>query len=116
MENTLDNKINGTRDGVTQIGQGLRADAHTAIDQAADRIPQATDRLANRAHQGVDTLADGVEGASQRLATRGKQLGGAYHQFADTGRGYVRSSPVLSVLLAAAAGYGLSKLLGGRGK
>jgi ElaB/YqjD/DUF883 family membrane-anchored ribosome-binding protein len=116
MENTLDGKINGTRDGVTQIGQGLRADAHTAIDSAADRIPQVTDHLATSAHQGVDTLADGVEGVSQRLATRGKQLGGAYRQCADTGRSYVRGSPALSVLLAAAAGYGLSKLLGSRSK
>jgi ElaB/YqjD/DUF883 family membrane-anchored ribosome-binding protein len=116
MENTLDGKINGTRDGITPIGQALRADAHTAIDHAADRIPQATDRLAASAHQGVDTLADGAESVSQRLATRGKQLGGAYRQCADTGRGYVRSSPALSVLLAAAAGYGLSKLLGSRSK
>jgi len=114
LNNTVDNKLNAVRDGATQINKDLRADAHTAIDRAADKVPPATDRLATRAHNGVDAVADTVDGVSNSVVARGKQLGAAYQQFANTGRDYVRTSPAISVLLAAAAGYGLSKLLGSR--
>jgi ElaB/YqjD/DUF883 family membrane-anchored ribosome-binding protein len=43
-----------------------------------------------------------------------KQLAEAYNHFADTGREYVRSSPGTSVLVALAAGFVLSKLVGSR--
>ncbi|WP_296000978.1 hypothetical protein [Rugamonas sp.] len=112
--NTVDNKLNAAREGVTQIGKDMRADAHSAIDKVADKVPPATDRLATRAHNGVDSVADGVNGVADTVAARGKQLSAAYQQFADTGRDYVRTSPAIAVLLAAAAGYGLSKLFGSR--
>jgi ElaB/YqjD/DUF883 family membrane-anchored ribosome-binding protein len=114
MENTTDNKLNVTRDGVTQIGKDLRADAHTAIDKAAEKVPAATDRLASSAHTGVDKVADTVQDAGTSLIERGQQLSGAYKRFAESGRSYVRTSPAVSVLLAAAAGYGLSKLFSSR--
>ncbi len=112
--NNTDNKINATRDGVTQLSRDVRADAHQTIDKVADKVPPATDRLANQAHSGVDKVADTIDSASTSLAERGKQLSATYKQFAETSRGYVRGSPAIAVLLAAAAGYGLSKLLGSR--
>ncbi|MES2162361.1 MAG: hypothetical protein V4476_14475 [Pseudomonadota bacterium] len=122
MENSIDSKINSARDGVTQIGNNLRADAHAAIDKVADKVPPTTDRLANSAHNGVDKVADGVnkvadtvESTSGRLVARGKQVGESYKALAESGRGRVRAHPAMSVLLAAAAGYGLSKLLSSRG-
>src|SRR5471030_363867 len=114
LNNTVDNKLNAVRDGATQINKDLRTDAHTAIDRAADTVPPASDRLATRAHNGVDAVADTVDGVSTSVVARGKQLGVAYQDSATTGRDYVRTSPAISVLLAAAAGYGLSKLLGSR--
>ena len=38
----------------------------------------------------------------------------AYQHFAETGRGYVRTSPATSVMVAMAAGFVLAKLLSGR--
>ena len=121
MENSIDNKINTTRDGVTQIGKDLRADAHAAIDKVADKVPPATDRAATTAHASVDKVADTVEStsdrlaaASQTLAARGKQVAEGYTKLAESGRSHVRASPAISVLIAAAAGYGLSKLLSSR--
>lgn len=123
LSNNLDNKLSNARDGVTQIGKDLRSDAHSAIDRTADKVPPLTDRAASFAHSSVDKVADGVEKAADKVDSastsvleRGKQIGVAYKQFAETGRGYVRTSPAISVLIAAAAGYGLSKLLGARGK
>jgi ElaB protein len=114
MENSTDNKLNLPREGVTQIGKDLRSDAHGAIDKAVEKIPATADRLASSAHAGVDKVADTVEGASHTLVERTQQLGVAYKRMAETGRGYVRTSPAISVLLAAAAGYGLSKLFSSR--
>ena len=134
MENSTDTKINGTtgnntgnnagnstRDGVTQIGKDLRADAHAAIDRVADKVPPTADRLATRAHTGVDKVADGVasvsgtmDSVSERLAVRSKQVTESYKKLAESGRSHVRSSPAISVLIAAAAGYGISKLLSSR--
>jgi ElaB protein len=108
MDNNLENKIGSNRDGVTQIGKDLRSDAHSAIDKVAEQVPPLTDRLAEHAHSGVDAVADRADGA----AARSRQLASSYKRFAESGRGYVRTSPVTSVLLAAAAGYGLSKLFG----
>ena len=126
MENSTDTKINGTtgsstREGATQIGKDLRADAHAAIDRVADKVPPTTDRLAARAHDGVDKVANGVESVSgtmdsvsERLAVRSKQVTESYKKLAESGRSHVRSSPAISVLIAAAAGYGISKLLSSR--
>jgi ElaB/YqjD/DUF883 family membrane-anchored ribosome-binding protein len=121
MENSIDSKINSTRDGVTQIGKDLRSDAHAAIDKFADKVPPATDRAASTAHASVDKVADTVEStsdrlaaASQTLAARGKQVAEGYTKLAESGRSHVRASPAISVLIAAAAGYGLSKLLSSR--
>ncbi len=114
MENSTDNKLNVARDGVTQIGKDLRSEAHSAIDKAADKIAPATDRLASSAHTGVDKVADSMEDAGHTLLERGQQLGVAYKHMAETGRSYVRTRPAISVLLAAAAGYGLSRLFNSR--
>jgi ElaB/YqjD/DUF883 family membrane-anchored ribosome-binding protein len=115
MDNSIDTKINSTRDGVTQIGKDLRADAHAAIDKVADKVPSTTDRLATQAHTGVDKVADTVESTSDTLAARSKQVVESYKNFTEASRTHVRANPVISVLVAAAAGYGISKLLGSRG-
>jgi ElaB/YqjD/DUF883 family membrane-anchored ribosome-binding protein len=52
--------------------------------------------------------------ASNRMEEKSRQLSDAYKHFTNTGRGYVRSSPATSVLVALAAGYTLSKLLSRR--
>lgn len=114
MENSTDSKINQARDGITQIGRDLRSDAHAGIDKIAEQVPPATERLAAQAHTGVDKVADGVESTSERLAARGKQLAASCKNLTESSRNHVRASPVISVLVAAAAGYGISKLLGSR--
>jgi ElaB/YqjD/DUF883 family membrane-anchored ribosome-binding protein len=122
--NTTDKVIAAGTDSlnsVTQIGRDARADLHGAIDKAADKAHPAIDRMATSAHGGVDKVGDTLSKAGDTLddvqvtlAERTKQLGQAYKRFAETGRGYVRTSPAVSVLVAVAAGYGLSKLLGSR--
>lgn len=115
MENT--DKLNAGRDfnrDVSQLGKDTRADLHSAIDKAAERAQPVADRLASSAHTTVDKLADTASTASATFTERSKQLGAAAHRFAETGRGTVRSNPAVSLLVAVAAGYGLSKLFSSR--
>lgn len=121
MENNVQDKVNSARDGVMQINKDLRADAHAAIDRVADKVPPATDRVAVRAHDGVDKVADTVDnvnakwdGTVERISTGAKQLSENAKVWCESGRTRVRANPALSVLIAAAAGYGISKLLGSR--
>lgn len=111
--NTTD-KFSTERDTVVQMGKDARADLHTAVDKAADQAQPVADRLATSAHNGIDQVGDTVKAVSATLSERGKQAAVAYDRFAETGRGYVRGKPVMSLLVALAAGYGLSKLIGAR--
>lgn len=116
------------RDNTVALGKDPRSELHSAIDRVADKVQPLADRLAGSAHDGVDQIGakvqqvsakvqqvgDKVGQASVSLTERGKQAGVAYQRFAETGRGYVRSRPAVSLLVALAAGYGLSKLIGTR--
>ena len=62
----------------------------------------------------VKSVSGSVESVSERVAARSKQVTEGYKKLAETGRSQVRASPAISVLIAAAAGYGISKLLNSR--
>lgn len=100
--------------GSTTGGNMGAAGMHQTIDKAADAAQPMVDRLASSAHEGVDKVSGALTGVSARMDEKTKQLGEAYNKFAETGRGYVRSSPATSVLVAVGAGFVLSKLLGRR--
>jgi ElaB protein len=112
MNATDKSSMNG--EGGTKIGRDTRADLHKAIDSAAEKVQPMADRMASSAHVGLDRMTDTVNDVSGTLSARGRQLGASYQRLAETGRGYVRTSPAVSLLVAVAAGYGLSKLLGPR--
>ena len=90
------------------------AEMHQTIDKAAEAAQPVADRLASSAHAGVDKVSGALTEVSARMDEKTKQLSEAYKNFAETGRGYVRSSPATSVLVALGAGFVLSKLLGRR--
>jgi ElaB/YqjD/DUF883 family membrane-anchored ribosome-binding protein len=135
----MDNITTGSNkpnDTVTQLGRDLSKDTHSAIDRAADKVQPTADRLASSAHAAVDRMADKVQPTADKLASaahsatdkiassagkmsdtlsaKGQQISEASKRYMEQGRGYVRSSPAISVLVAMAAGYGLSKLLSSR--
>lgn len=133
MDNTTDKSSNSTRDTVTQFGRAdihsaidrtaekvqptadrLASSAHATVDKMAEKVPPTADRLAGAAHTAVDRVADTASQVSEQAANSARQLSAAYTRFAESGRNYVRTSPATSVLIALAAGYGLSKLLGSR--
>lgn len=107
-------KSSQERDAANQNGKGVRESIQGAINQAADSAKPAIDRLANGVNEGIDKAGAKIEEVSGALTERRQQAGEAYQRFAETSREYVRSSPVASLLMALAAGYGLSKLFRSR--
>jgi ElaB protein len=101
--------------------QDTRQDLHHTIDKVASQVQPLVDKVVTHARDGVDQVgerieqvSDSISKTSERVMARGKQLGAACQRAGETGRGYVRERPAMSLLIAAAAGYGLSKLLGSR--
>ncbi len=87
------------------------SDVHKSIDKAADAAQPVVDRLASSAHAGVDKVTGLLQGASGSLDEKTRQLTDAYTNLTNSGREYVRASPGTSLLVAAAAGFTLAKLL-----
>jgi len=115
------NAIEKASSDLNGTAQDARKDLHSTIDKVADQAQPLVDKVATRAHDGVDQVGDAIEQASDtvasasgRLLARGKELSAACQRASDSGREYVRERPAVSLLIAAAAGYGLSKLLSSR--
>jgi ElaB/YqjD/DUF883 family membrane-anchored ribosome-binding protein len=90
------------------------ADMHKSIDKAANAAQPVVDRLASSAHAGVDKLTGALSGAGATMDEKSRQLSEAAQRLTDTGREYVRTSPMTSLAVAAGVGYLLSKIFGGR--
>jgi ElaB/YqjD/DUF883 family membrane-anchored ribosome-binding protein len=96
------------------VGGSEQGGARKVLDKAEAAAGQAVERLAGSAHEGVDKVSGALSEAGTRVSEKSKQLADAYQHFAETGRGYVRSSPATSVLVALAAGYALARIFSSR--
>src|SRR5690348_13695115 len=107
--------------------------AHTRIDQGAERVKQATSDAVARTKQAVNTTADRVEAGVHRatdktasaahrasdtaadLSERGRQLRDETMDRAELwmeqAREYVREKPMQSVAIAVGAGWLLGRIL-----
>ncbi len=92
--------------GVNRLASG----AHSGIDAASDAAGPAIDRMASRAHRAVDKADDVATHAVEAL----DELGEKGEEWIATGAGYVRKHPFVSVGVAVAAGFILSRLLSSR--
>jgi len=93
-------------DGVDRLARG----AHHGIDVASGAARPAIDSMTSGAHRAVDSADVAVKHAAEaleRAGVRGEQL-------VAVGTGYMREHPALTIGLAVAAGYLLSRLLDAR--
>ncbi|XLZ69923.1 hypothetical protein ABT364_25880 [Massilia sp. SR12] len=84
------------------------------MDHNISQNENAAKDLRAGVHNTVDKVADNISNIGDTMGVRGEQLNAAYQRFAESGRNYVRKSPGTSLLVALAAGYAVSKLLGSR--
>ena len=88
--------------------------AHNVIDKVSDAARPMVDRIATGAHQAVDKIASAAGQAAQTLGVKGEQLNNAQMRAMEQCRGYVRENPVMSLGVAVAAGFLLSRLMSSR--
>jgi ElaB protein len=96
--------------GIEQAGTG----AHKAIDKVSDAARPAVDRMASGAHQAVDKAAAAAHQAADTLETKGNEIKEAQARLMSECSSYVRANPVMSLGIAVAAGFLLSRLLASR--
>lgn len=109
METNFDNPLS-TGNSVGSRIDATSAKAHQTIDQVSDAARPAVDRVASGAHSAVDKLAGAATSAAETMSVRGAQLKEAQTRMTESCRGYVRENPMVSVGIAAAVGFVLSRL------
>ena len=104
-------------DGSRNLGRAVdqaSTGAHDVIDKVSGAARPAVDRFASGAHQAVDKIASAASQAAETLGVKGEQLKKIQAQAMEQCRGYVRDNPAMSLAIAVAAGYLLSRLLSSR--
>lgn len=84
------------------------------MDNNIKRSDEMAKELRASVHSTVDKVADNISSIGNQLGARSDQLNAAYRRFAESSRNVVRKSPGKSLLVALAAGYAVSKLMGMR--
>jgi ElaB/YqjD/DUF883 family membrane-anchored ribosome-binding protein len=75
---------------------------------------EITDKASHYAHEFGDKIADVSSKAAETISEKGEQLINAEERLMKNCQGYVRNNPVTSLVIAAAAGYLVSRLTSGR--
>ena len=113
-------KVTGAGEGSGSSGTVSRTvdqattGAHRVVDRASEAARPAVDRLASGAHQAIDRLAGAATSAAETVDTKAEQFRDAQERLVEDCRDYVRDNPMMSVGLAVAAGFLLSRLLSSR--
>lgn len=85
--------------------------AHDTISKASQAVHPAVDRVANTAHNLVDKLATGASNTADTLDVKAEQLKSAQAQLVSAARNYLNEKPLITLGIAAGAGFLLSRLL-----
>lgn len=83
----------------------------STLEEASARAGAASGRLQARAHEAVDQVASAMHGAADRLGERSEEWIARQDEMVQQVRGYVRERPVMSLAIAAAVGFVLSRLM-----
>jgi ElaB/YqjD/DUF883 family membrane-anchored ribosome-binding protein len=90
------------------------AAAHDSIDSVSHAARPALDHLVAGAHGAVDRAGVAATHAAGTLGVKGDQLNDSSQRIIERAGSYVRENPVVSLGIAVAAGYFLSRLLSSR--
>ncbi|MBU2568787.1 MAG: hypothetical protein KJ725_01905 [Gammaproteobacteria bacterium] len=69
------------------------------------------DKVSHSAHEAFDKMADSTSHAAEAIGEKGVQLKNAEQQMVNNCRNYIREYPIISVVIASAGGFLLSRLL-----
>jgi ElaB/YqjD/DUF883 family membrane-anchored ribosome-binding protein len=108
------NQVTANDDSRTGAVDGASAAVHQAVDRIANAARPAVDRIALSAHQAVDRVAGATSAAAETFALKKTQINTMGAELIDGSRSYVRTKPLVSIGIAVAAGFILSRLFGPR--
>jgi ElaB/YqjD/DUF883 family membrane-anchored ribosome-binding protein len=108
--NSVPGDTNVTTEGVDR----LAASAHSGIHAAAEAVHPAIDRLASGAHRAVNSADEAANQATDAMARAGSKAGVKGEELYAAGAVYLREHPLLTIGVAVATGYLLSRLLATR--
>lgn len=83
----------------------------STLEEASMRAGAATGRMSERAHEAVDEMTGRVQDMTQRLGEHGEEWMARSDEMMDAMRAYVRERPMVSIGIAAAVGFLLSRML-----
>ncbi|HYD33359.1 MAG TPA: hypothetical protein VEA39_02220 [Methylophilaceae bacterium] len=107
-------ETNQTTPGMTGGNKGTNMNqAASTIHDKIDAARPAVDRAVDSAHEKVDQLADMAGQASQTLEQKAAEFKEMQAKFMENATTYVQSHPMASLGIALAAGFLLSKMMGG---
>lgn len=81
--------------------------------ETENNIKETIGKVSNSAHEVVDKIAGVSYQAADVLGEKGEQLKNAEMEMVEDYRTYVRENPMKSVGIAVAAGFFLSRVMGG---
>jgi ElaB/YqjD/DUF883 family membrane-anchored ribosome-binding protein len=99
-----------TSEGVDRLARR----AHSGIHAAAETAHPTIDRLASGAHRAVNKADEAANQATDAMARAGNKAGVKGEEIYEAGASYMREHPVLTIGVAVAAGYLLSRLMAPR--
>lgn len=88
--------------------------AHNVIDKVSQAAHPAVDRISSGAHLTVDKAASAATRTAVAFNEKREQLRYAGMRTMQETRGYIRANPVMSIGIAVAAGYMISRLFRSR--
>ena len=88
--------------------------AHNAVDRAASAATPAVENIASSAHSAIDKASEVANKTAQALNVTGEQIRDAQTRFSDVCKGQMKENPVITLGVAVAAGFVLSRLLSAR--
>jgi ElaB/YqjD/DUF883 family membrane-anchored ribosome-binding protein len=94
---------NRMEEGVDRMAKG----AHSGVDAASDAARPAIDRMAAGAHRAINSADEAATNAVEALDAAGVKG----EELLATSTAYMREHPMLSLSVAVAAGFVLSRLL-----
>lgn len=85
--------------------------AHNAINRASTAAGPAVDSMATGAHNAIDKITGVATQAAEKLNVSGDQIRDVQSRFSETCKTQMKENPVVTLGVAVAAGFLLSKLL-----
>lgn len=104
-------KADGPLNKATMVAHGVVDKATGAAEDAARKATPAIDRTAGLAHRAVDSAAAAVAPAAEWLNEQAMALNAAQKKLVDNTREYVAANPLMSLGMAVAAGFLISRIL-----